>query len=216
MIEKQTFTGDLENEIHLSEDNLLGTGTRRLCYEYPGKLDLCIKIPMTTKNGIKQQKREVVFYQKLAKRGVPTERVTRYHGTVETSLGTGYVYDAIRDADGSTSKQFMHYLRNVPERHAEYLAILLLLEAYLFENRVVFYDLSPWNILCRQNGDGSLEPFIIDGVGDIVAIPVLNLSDKLLHGKIKRRWFRMINKLTPQFDWMKDYHFSHDFVNQAR
>ncbi|MDJ0833080.1 MAG: YrbL family protein [Gammaproteobacteria bacterium] len=198
-----------QSEIHLAAADLIGEGSRRFCYRYPGNEHLCIKIPMAKKNGFKQQNREVRYYQKLKKRGVPTERITHYHGQVDTNLGTGYVYDAIRDFDGSPSLQLIDYMRQQPERGAEYLAILGQLEDYLFRYRVIIYDLSAWNILCRRDENDALEPFIIDGVGDIVAIPVFNLSDRLVRQKIQRRWMRMIRYLTQNFDFMLDYQPSH-------
>lgn len=191
--------------ISLTEQQLIGTGTRRYCYQHPQDTDLCIKIPKAKKNGYLQQRREVRYYAKLKRRQVPTERITRFHGAVQTSLGEGFIYDVIRDSDGRVSRQLEAYLREEPERYPEYLGMLYQLESYLFDNLVIIYDLSPWNILCRKNSDGSLEPFIIDGVGDIVAIPVLNLSRRLVRQKIKRRWLRMINKMRGRFDWMSEY-----------
>jgi serine/threonine-protein kinase RIO1 len=195
--------------VELSEQQLIGKGTRRYCYQFPGRDELCIKVPKAKKNGYLQQRREVRYYQKLYRRGVPTRLITRYHGTVETSEGTGYVYDAVRDPDGRVSRQMIEYLDQQPEHYREYLRLFKLLENYLFDNRVIFYDLSPYNILCRKTGEGRFEPYIIDGVGDVVAIPVLNLSQALVRQKIKRRWMRMIRKLSKRYDWMADYHFGH-------
>lgn len=194
--------------IHLQEKDLIGTGTRRFCYAHPSESSLCIKIPKAKKNGIKQQNREVKFYQQLTSRGVPTVRITHYHGEVETSLGRGYVYDVIRDVNGNPSQPFGAYIKNDPSRSAEYIQMLKTLEDYLFDNSVVFYDLNVWNILCKEKEDGSLEPFIIDGVGDVVAIPVLNLSKRLLNQKIKRRWLRLISKMKKNYPWMTAYTFS--------
>lgn len=198
-----------EHGVELGDDDLIGEGSRRYCYRYPGQPTLCIKIPMRKKNGLLQQRREVRYYASLHKRGVPTDRITGFHGTVDTNLGTGFVYDAIRDPDGRPSRQMMFYLREHPEHYREYLRILRVLEDYLFDNRVIIYDLSAYNILCRRTIDGGFEPFIIDGVGDVVAIPVFNLSKRLVLRKIERRWMRMINTLARRYDWMAGYRFNH-------
>ena len=194
-----------EEPVELVEADLIGTGTRRFCYAYPDKPEFCIKIPRQTKNGQLQQRREIKYYSRLKKRGVPTERVTRFHQVVSTSLGDGYVYDAIRDFDGECSLQLIHYLNNEPERVSEYLAMIKLLESYFFDNEVLFYDLNPYNILCRKSQDDNLEPFVIDGVGDVVAIPVLNYSRYLLKKKIERRWLRFIKQMKKRCDWMTQY-----------
>ena len=195
--------------VELSEKELLGVGTRRSCFAYPGRPEFCIKIPKGTKNGLLQQRREVKYYKKLSKRGVPVVLITRYHGSVNTTKGVGHIYDAIRDYDGRPSRQMMDYIKQEPERKDEFVAILSELENYFFDNLVIFYDLSPYNILCRKNEAGKLEPFVIDGVGDVVVIPILNLSKTLVRQKIKRRWMRMINKLRNRFDWMSAYQLKH-------
>ena len=195
--------------VQLTEQDLIGKGTRRLCYEFPGNPAYCIKIPKAKKNGVLQQRREVKYYEKLQRRGISTDLITNYHGCIETSLGTGYVYDAVRDEDGNISRHLELYLREQPEHYLEYLRLLREIEQYLFENQVLFYDLNTWNILCRKTGKDSFEPYIIDGVGDVVAIPVLNLSRALVSQKIRRRWMRLIRKLTKRFDWMSEYRVSH-------
>ncbi len=195
--------------VELTEQELIGKGTRRLCYEFPGDPAYCIKIPKGKKNGVLQQRREVKYYEKLQRRGISTDLITNYHGSIETSLGKGYVYDAVRDEDGSVSRQLALYLREQPEDYQEYLRLLREIEAYLFENQVLFYDLNTWNILCRKSANNTFEPYIIDGVGDVVAIPVLNLSRALVLQKIRRRWMRFIRKMTKRFDWMSEYRLSH-------
>ncbi len=196
--------------VQLTDNDLLGTGTRRHCYAYPGKPAYCIKVPKADKkNSFIQQCREVKYYNKLEKRGVPMSCISRYHGTVETSHGPGYLYDAIRDYDGDPSLQMIDYMRNEPERRHEFLKIFTDLESYLFDNLVIVYDISPYNILCRKNENGKLEPVIIDGVGDVVFIKILNLSKTLVRQKIRRRWMRMVNKLRNEFDWMTGYDCRH-------
>jgi hypothetical protein len=207
---------DASRKLILTDDDIIGVGSRRHCYVFPHESSLCVKIPKPSKNGIKQQRREVRFYEQLYRRGVSTERIPRYHGTVPTSRGTGYVYDAIRDADGKPSRLFNDFLTEQPSRKLEYLEILNQLEDYLFANRILFYDLSPWNILCQSLEDGSLKPFIIDGIGDVVVFPVLNHSKYLVYRKLLRRWFRMIRSLSNKYEWMDQYHFSHSKFDVVR
>ncbi len=187
----------------------MGVGDRRYCYEFPDQPGLCIKVPKAKKNGYRQQQREIRYYSKLADRGVPLERITRYHGCIDSNLGTGYVYDAVRDHDGVVSKKMNHYLdegKLSPEVHLNQLDIL---EAYLFEHQVIVYDVNPHNILYKQLGNDRIEPYLIDGVGDVVAIPILNLSDTLVREKIRRRWLRMIDRLRRRFAWMENYRMQH-------
>ena len=145
----------------------------------------------------------------MARRGVSTARISRYHGEVETSIGRGYVFDAVRDPDGRYSKSFGEMLQNRIGDARDYVEIMNVLEDYLIGENVLFYDLNPWNVLCRRNEQGGFDPFIIDGLGDLVAIPVLNYSDYLVNRKIRRRWLRLVGRMRRDHPWMKDYHFDH-------
>ena len=200
---------DRDQTVTLNENLLIGEGDRRYCYEFPDHPEFCIKVPKSTKNSRRQQQREIRYYKKLAGRGVPLERITRYHGSIDSNLGTGYVYDAVRDQSGEVSRKMIDYLKQNKLSHEVHFQQLDILENYLFRHQVIVYDINPWNIVYKQSGDGEIEPFLIDGVGDVVAIPILNLSDTLVKQKIKRRWLRMINYLQRHFDWMASYQMQH-------
>ena len=195
--------------IDVGKCEVIGEGTRRICYAYPGDPARCIKIPKPGRHGNKQQLREVKFYEYLQRREVPTDCISAYLGTVDTTDGTGYVYQAIRDADGSISPLYIDVIEQLAQESPEVLRdVLAELERYLFENLVVFYDINPWNVVCQRDGSDSLHPYIIDGLGDIVAVPVLNLSQKLLLGKIRRRWIRLLQYMGREHSWMADYQFN--------
>lgn len=197
------------SRIELSESDLIGKGGRRLVYAYPGDPGRCIKVPKPGKHSDRQQQREIKFYQQLQKKPFPTDHITRYLGTVETNLGTGYIYDAIRDADGRVSERFKELILNGHGQVSDYLRIMETLEDYLFDNLILFYDLGPSNILCRKNEDGVLEPIITDGLGEVVAIPILNYFPSLRRRTIRRRWLRLIEYMNKKHDWMEAYRMRH-------
>ena len=53
--------------------------------------------------GDKEIRRELKYYAHLGRRLKDWSGIPRYHGTVETDCGTGYVYDVIADFDGKPS-----------------------------------------------------------------------------------------------------------------
>ena len=194
----------------MSESDLIGVGGgRRLVYADPGDPNRCIKVPKPGRHAERQQQREIRFYRQLQKKRVPTDYIPRYLGTVETNLGTGYVYDAVRDADGKVSERFKELILNGNGQISDYLRIMETLEDFLFENLILFYDLGPSNILCRKDENGVLQPFIIDGLGDVVAIPILNYSKYFRRHTIRRRWLRLIAYMNKKHDWMKAYRMRH-------
>jgi len=196
--------------IDLRDCEVIGEGTRRICYTYPGDPARCIKIPKPKPHGKRQQLREVRFYEYLERRKVPTDCIAAYHGTIDTSQGPGYVYQAIRDANGRISRRYIEVIEKLAADSPEALrGILAELERYFFENLVVFYDINPWNIVCQRDSSGSFHPYVIDGIGDTVAIPILNWSRTLLRQKIRRRWMRQLSYLRREHSWMAEYRFTH-------
>jgi hypothetical protein len=197
------------SSITLSDSDLIGKGGRRLVYAFPGDPSRCIKVCKPGKHADRQQQREIKFYRQLDKKTIPTDRISRYHGTVETNRGTGYVYDAIRDADGQVSTRFKTMILSNSERISDYLRVMETIEDYLFDNLILFYDVGPSNIVCRINESGALEPFIVDGLGEVVAIPIQNYSRYLRRRTIRRRWLRLIAYMKRRYHWMEAYHLRH-------
>ncbi len=87
------------------------------------------------------------------------------------------MFDALRDPDGSYSRTCNEMLQKGIDDACDYVAIMETLEDYLIGENVLCYDRKSSNVLCRSDGEGGFDPFIIDGLGDLVAIPVLNFSD---------------------------------------
>lgn len=198
------------DSITLSDSDLIGIGgRRRLVYAHPGDPARCIKVPKSGKHGELQQRREIKFYQQLQKSRSPTKYLSRYLGTVDTNFGVGYVYEAVRDADGKISERFKEFIANDHGQESDYLRIMETIEDFLFDNQILFYDINPSNILCRKDHNGDIEPIIIDGLGDVVAIPVLNFSSRLRQRKMRRRWMRLVAYMNRKHEWMKAYRMRH-------
>jgi len=196
-------------KILLNDSDLIGKGSNRLVYAFPNDLSRCIKVPKSGRRRHKHQEREVRFFKQLKKNQLPTDHISRYLGTVETNFGTGYIYDAIRDANDQISDKLKTMALNNRDRVPEYLQVMETIEDYLFDNLISFYEVNPSNIVCRINDNGALEPFIVDGLGEKVAIPIVNHSRRLRRHTMRRRWLRQIESMKIRYDWMKDYRVRH-------
>lgn len=139
--------------ILLSEQNPLGTGRHRKCYAHPGDAQRCIKIIYNAdRSGKKEIRRELKYYAHLSRYLQDWSGIPRYHGTVETDCGTGYVYDVITDFDGKPSvtlTEFVAQCRN-DEDAAVLRQLLKTLKRYIYDNRIVTMTLKPQNILCHR------------------------------------------------------------------
>lgn len=183
--------------IYLSDQKPLGTGRHRQCYVHPENAQRCIKIIYNAdESGRKEIKRELRYYAHLSRylqdwRGIP-----QYYGTVETDLGTGYVYDMITDFDGKPSVTLKHFADQC--RYDQDVAMLRealkTLKRYLYENRIVTMTLKPQNILCRRVSESEIVPVICDNIGESTFIPLASWSAWLCRRKQTRLWARFMQQ----------------------
>ncbi len=172
----------------------VGQGRERTCYVHPDDPAKLIKIP---KPGIDTQtRREIVFYQKLQKRGkIDYTHIPCFYGQVETSLGDGILVDLIQDADGTVSRSMRWYLNHGVSIQV-FEPYLQELKQYLLSNLVIFnHDLVLDNLLFQKYSQNESRLVIIDGIGDVVKIQWLNRFPSHVRAKINRRWERFINHI---------------------
>ena len=134
----------------------------------------------------------------------------RYYGTVETNLGTGYVYDRIVDFDGRASQTIIQ--RYGADKTAlsdgdksELVSLVNRLFRYLHDNRIVTMTLKPYNILCHRLSETELFPVVCDNIGEASLIPIASYSAWFCHLKQRRifqRFFKfpVVNQLNPHTD----------------
>lgn len=188
----------IDDIIQISSEPV-GRGRERTCYlhpEDPGKL---IKISGDETDS--QSRREIQFYQDYAKRASPDYRhLPRFHGLAKTNLGQGMLVDYIRDHDGQVSKSLRDYLdegMSLPQA-TPYLNEL---KHYLLKNCVIFnHDMVTRNILLQHQSAQTSLLVLIDGIGDVVALPWLNRFEFHARSKIERRWNRFMQRLHDRID----------------
>jgi hypothetical protein len=176
------------------EGEPIGAGQERLCYRHPDDAALLVKVQRGVSN--KQTRRELALYHRLARRGMNNfEHIPKFHGEVETNLGSGFVVDCISDFDGSVSKSlWWHFQRGYPL--SEFLPYLQELQRYLLANRIVFsVDMGRYNILFQKLTPAQARLVVIDGLGDHTAINWQDNIGYFARRKIRRRWQRFIDRL---------------------
>ena len=181
--------------LHLAEQKPLGTGRHRKCYAHPKHPQRCIKIVYNTETGgDKEIKRELKYYQHLSRYLKDWSGIPRYHGTIKTDCGTGYVYDVITDFDGQPSvtlSEFAEQCRR--KRDTATLKILLKkLKIYLHKNHIVTMTLKPQNILCQRISASEVIPVVCDNIGEATLIRLATWSKRFCHRKQERLWQRFI------------------------
>jgi len=181
--------------ITLDPSTRFGKGLHRECFVHPDDNDLCIKV--VTYGNQQETQREQHYYQQLQKRKVAWDLLPRFHDNVETSIGSGAVFDLIRDHDGQISKTLEFYLGSddfLPAQKQQLDTALVELRKYLLKYSIMSMAMKPKNIVYQLSESGQGKLFIIDNIGNSDLIPICNYVPYLANKKIIRRWDRFIKK----------------------
>ena len=173
----------------------IGKGKERTCFLHPQDSTKVIKVvhaPIC-----KQMDREIRVYRQLAKKSnISYEHIPRFHGEIETDKGTGYIFDLVKNSDGSASKTLHSFMQGGTDL-ATFQPQLEALRDYLLQHTIIFCnDMSyDGNILVNEASDGSIKLMVIDGLGDVNYIQITNNINFFVKRKIQRRWDRLMQRL---------------------
>lgn len=186
------------NSVDLSQAQILGKGHERTCYIDPRDEHKCIKVSRY-KAGDRQQNRiEYSYLQSLRKRGVQIDFIPECHGWLETSAGRGLVFDRISDSEGQPARALDAALNNGEIDQEKANALLTELYSYLYDNAIVFADISPDNLLLGVTDEGAHRLYIIDGLGARRYGFKLWLQSRFLwlaRRKLNKQWLVLQKKL---------------------
>jgi len=181
--------------VTIADEHFIASGAYCDCYRHPNIVNQCIKIKTTNKKANKRLKTDVAYYKKLHARRSDLNYVADYLGSCQTNLGTGYTYQCVLDDDGTVSRTLEYYLQNDILKPEVFIKELHSLGTHLLNNRILISDIHAKNILIQRVDGQAPKPVLIDGVGDKVAITLLNAFASVAHGKIIRRWNNFIDLL---------------------
>lgn len=177
-----------------TDELVLGVGAHRACYIHPKDPQKCIKVIYSQNDPIalKEIKRELAYYKHLNTYLTDWRGLTRYYGTVETNLGTGYVYDRIVDFDGGGSQTLKerYSQESLQNNWRELDDLVEKLKKYLWDNLIVTMALKPHNILCHRISETEIFPVICDNIGFAQRIPLVLYWPWFCHQKQKRLFKR--------------------------
>ena len=173
-----------------SDPLAIGVGAHRVCYIHPDDPKKCIKVIYKPDDEIakKEIRRELAYYRHLNTYLKDWRGMTRYHGEVETNLGTGYVYDRVMDFDGKISQTITdrYKIENLKDNWQELATLVDTLEKYMWDNRIITMALKPHNVLCQRISENEIFPVICDNIGIATRIPVVLYCPWLCHRKQKK------------------------------
>lgn len=183
--------------LYLDDSLVIGKGAHRICYRHPSEQNKCIKIIHSADESIQQL--ECKYYRQLDLADVSWKHLSRYYGVTETNLGTGYVYQLIRDFDGKISLSLTDYLNDhAPNKipSSSLRDALGELKRYLLDNKIVVRNLRPYNVVFQRINPTNGIAVIIDNIGHHNNL--YHLSDRiafLARKDIQKKWRKFEAKL---------------------
>lgn len=186
--------------IRLGQELLIGKGTLRACYHYPGKSNLVVKVPIAGQTeGDEANRKEWKSYQQIIESHTKIDHISHCHGFTETDRGPGLISDCIRDTDGRVSSTLwdlivyqddcdMDYLVSVADKFCGYLVV----------NDLFLFDINLKNIAFQKLADGTYKPFAIDLKGPFDNKEFLQLSSRIKflgRKKLRRRTKQLLERI---------------------
>ncbi|PWC14311.1 hypothetical protein B4923_05230 [Brenneria roseae subsp. americana] len=187
--------------IDLNRPLLISQGRHRACYRHPLMQDKCIKVHLNGEYNC-ETIREIKYYQRIANKVFTVPVISHYHGMVKTNLGTGYVFDLVRDYTGDVSKTLEHYITDnaLYKKHKAdiklaYHRMVLWTKKYA----IVTMTLKPYNIMYRLKNENEGDLVIIDNLGCANLFPLVYYSDFFARQQLSRRFFNFEKMLNNQY-----------------
>ena len=189
--------------ILLNEDFLLGKCSNKVVYIHPDNPDRCIKI---SNPHAELDLWYEIRYRKARKfRHLPHSLLlTEYYGTVKTNLGDGFVFERVYDYDGATSKTIEDLIKREIESRKERKSIkelwgsekniplaidvLFQFRKALFQDNIILPNMESWNFMVQFTSPTDWQVRIVDEIGALTLIPVINYIDYLGKRYVRRHW----------------------------
>lgn len=176
--------------IQLDDSLLYGQGSHKKCFLHPHNKNLCIKIAYN-EGGQKDLIREINYIDVLKRRHKDYSILPKYFGKVNTNLGTGYVFEIIRDYNNDrtqTLEDFITDLNLFSQNYSLIVRLLKELKEKLYKNEIITMVLFPENILFQKTDENNYRVRIVNDMGSAVLIPLEYHFKYFAHTKILRRW----------------------------
>jgi len=181
--------------IKLNDNFYIAEGEARKCYYHPENPNLCIKIgkPEIAKDHLYK---EINYYLKIQNRNIDKFEYlfySQYYGEVTTNLGTGFVYDLIKDETTDcislTLREYLE-MNDSPILDSTIVIELERLKQQMIHHKIFVGDLRARNICVKILKDNSFRLIVIDGLGHRDFFPFADLFHHFAKKKVERRFVK--------------------------
>lgn len=186
--------------IELTDDLFLGEGNHKIVYAHPTDKNLCVKILRTPDDP--DFKKESRYRKALGDRADSMTLLTKYFGEVETSKGTGYIFERVLDFDGKISQTMFNVLDDtVADRKLLPATEKLLMDfkRTYFDERFLLAGVDPDNYLVQRISPSERRVRIIDNIGIAAKIPLPYYFDYFALKRAKKYWARFVEQMRNEY-----------------
>ena len=199
----------MENQkIILTDDLFLGTGNHKTVYAHPTDPHLCIKLLHHTPDP--DFEREIRYRKSLGKRAESLTLLPKYFGEVDTSKGTGYLYERIINFDGTTSKDLQELFdltfadkKNLPLLEK----ILLDFKRAYFAEKIPLAGIDATNYLVQKISPTEFRVRIIDNIGTSATIPLIYYFERFAKKRAAKYWRKFVQDIKDRYRLLFDENF---------
>lgn len=180
---------DPNKPLDLTHAQLIGQGTHKKCFCFPNKPHLCVKVAYNTL-GQTDLKREIVYLNTAWRRTHPSCCLPRFYGTIQTTMGQGYVLEYICNPDGRPCIDLQHWLRSGHKNSQLDKRVTNAITEFkktLFKDEIVTMSIWPENIVLQPK-QNKLQAFCMNDLGSAAMLPLVYWIPYLRRKHIQRRW----------------------------
>lgn len=198
-IDKKNSGDNLIDEVILSDDLFIGMGARQKTFVHPLDPSRCVKIAYN--GNVRDVEKELRYRRICAEHLKDSLLITKYFGTIPTNLGTGYVYERVRDYNGKTSKDLGVFLKKASEENAleKVRTVLLKFKEDFWRECIVTVDRNTANFMVQELSQGVYQVRIVDNIGTPVLIPLVYYFKFAAQWKSRRVWGWWVDDMAKNF-----------------
>ena len=190
----------MNDTIILSDEFFIGMGGRQKTFVHPLDPSRCVKIEY---NGtIRDVEKELRYRRICADKLKNSKLITKYFGTVQTNLGTGYVYERVRDYTGNTSRDLGKFLGDADAGKVSLQTVenvLLSFKEDFLRECIVTVDRNTANFMVQESPKGIYQVRIVDNIGTPVLIPLVYYFRFAAEWKSRRVWNWWVDDMATHF-----------------
>lgn len=190
-----------QKKMILTDDLFLGKGEHKAAYIHPEDANKCVKVPYSLPDT--DIERELKYRAILEKKHKCPTMLTKYYGTIDTNKGVGFVYELVRDYDGSVSKDLEEIFLNhgLSEKHlgVSELDIMKRFREQWLEECIVTSDTDFLNYFVQRISPEEFVIRIVDNVGTPVTIPLVYYFDFVAQKRARKYWKRLMQRYITEY-----------------